>query len=874
MNPKDDGAFDSAAPIGAATRLRRLLEQQRDRNAATLQNRRVADEEEQLALAARVEEQARLVAAALSSRADLAYVVDRDGCVLYAVPALLDLWGLTLADAVGKNFFDLDYPADVAARLHRLVEEVTTSGTARHDELCHAGAGGIQRFYEHTFVPVSSAEGRVTAIAASARDITARKRAELELESVVARGQFLLALEDALRPLVDADEITERAAALLGSHLNVSRSAYATVEDDGDGFVVTGNHTSGRPSGAERYLFDQFGTECLRMMRAGLPYVVTDSDDPRVDEGDRAAYQQAGIRAVVCVPLLKAGCFVAAMAVHADTPRAWSDAEVQLIQQVASRCWESIERARLARTLEESHARSERQAREQSEEQKRLLYSLFLQAPTLIAILRGPDHVVELANPRICAAWGRSLEAIKDRPLFDVLPELRDQAFRILLDEVFASGLAHFGTETPTQFDRGGTTETVYFNFVYSPFRNVVGEIEGVFVIASDVTVQVRARQELDDLRLAAESANRAKDEFLAMLGHELRNPLSPILTALQLMKLRGDTSGERERVVIERQVRHLTRLIDDLLDVQRIAQGKIELRTEVMELADVVAKALELTAPLFEERAHRVTVEVPAEGLRVEGDPTRLAQVVSNLLSNAAKYTDRGGLVTVHAHADDDAVVLTVTDTGIGVSPDIAPRLFELFVQGRQQRDRPAGGLGLGLAIVRNLVEQHGGTVSVRSDGPGHGSEFAVRLPRVARLASAKTPSGVRPPARQGVARRVLVVDDNEDAAVSLAELLEARGHTTCVAYDGPSAISVAADFRPDLGVLDIGLPVMDGYELAGRLRELPALAGITLVALTGYGQDMDRERSKAAGFRAHLVKPVDLRAIDEALAELPTDR
>ncbi len=762
MNRMTTGAFDRAGPHQAATRLRQLLEQQRERNAAAPGDGRVDGEAEQLELAALVEEHARLFEITLSSIVDFAYILDRDGRFLYANKPLLDLWGLGPGDAVGRNFFDLDYPPDLAARLHRQIQEVVATGTTVRDETPYTSPTGTQGVYEYIFTPVWGADGRVDVVAGSTRDITARKRTELELESIVARHRFLLALDDALRPLVEPAEITERAAALLGAHLRVSRLAYATVEDDGEAFLVTGDYLSGRARGAERHLFDQFGAVCLRLMRAGEPYVVTDSHDSRVDEGDRAAFAVAGIRAVVCVPLLKSGRFVAAMAVHDDTPRAWSDAEVQLVQQVASRCWESIERARLMRTLQERAAQTEREAREQSEEQKRLLYSLFLQAPTLIAILRGPDHVVELANPRICAAWGRPLEAVKDRPLFEGLPELRDQPFRTLLGEVFTSGLAHVGTETPAQFDRGGTTETLYYNFVYSPFRNVAGEIEGVFVIASDVTVQVRARQELDDLRLAAEAANRAKDEFLAMLGHELRNPLSPILTALQLMKLRGEASNERERIVIERQVRHLTRLIDDLLDVSRIAQGKVELRTEVMELADVVAKALELTAPLFEERAHRVTVAVPGSGLRVEGDPTRLAQVVSNLLSNAAKYTDRGGLITVLARAEDEAVVLTVTDTGIGVSPDIAPQLFELFVQGRQQRDRPAGGLGLGLAIVRNLVEQHGGTVwrAQRRTGPRqrvHRAAAASREPaaRQVPVGGASASARGREPPRAGRRRQ-----------------------------------------------------------------------------------------------------------------------
>ena len=268
----------------------------------------------------------------------------------------------------------------------------------------------------------------------------------------------------------------------------------------------------------------------------------------------------------------------------------------------------------------------ERVAREDAELQKRLLHSLFMQAPTLITVLRGPNHVIELANPPICRVWGRPEADLINRPLLEALPDIGGQAFGPLLDGVYHTGVPHVGKETPATFERaGGRRETLYFDFVYSPFRNVQGQIEGVFVVASDVTDQVLARQQLDQLRRAAEGANRAKDEFLAMLGHELRNPLSPILTALHLMRLRGNDSSERERTVIERQVTHLTRLVDDLLDVARIARGKVELKEEVIEMADIVAKAIEMASPLLEQRTHLLTVRVPRHDLAVRGDGTRL---------------------------------------------------------------------------------------------------------------------------------------------------------------------------------------------------------------------------------------------------------
>ena len=400
------------------------------------------------------------------------------------------------------------------------------------------------------------------------------------------------------------------------------------------------------------------------------------------------------------------------------------------------------------------------------------------------------------------------------------------------------------------------------------------GEIEGVFVIASDVTEQVLARNQLNDLREAAESANRAKDEFLAMLGHELRNPLSPILTALQLMKLRGSDASERERTVIERQVTHLTRLVDDLLDVSRIAQGKVELKEEIVEMAAIVAKAIEIASPLLEQRTHTLDVHVQRNGLAVRGDSTRLSQVVSNLLTNAAKYTPPGGHITIRTAAEGGEVAVRVRDTGMGIAPDVLPRVFDLFVQERQAIDRSQGGLGLGLTIVRSLVERHGGTVSADSDGPGKGSEFVVRLPRasvgsVLEDVPADAASSAFLVARPDDSLKVLVVDDSVDGAEMLAAALSAKGYDTRVAHDAPVALRIAAEFRPDVALLDIGLPVMDGYELAARLRELPDLNGVKLIALTGYGQESDRRKSQEAGFDHHLVKPVDLLILQSVLAE-----
>jgi PAS domain S-box-containing protein len=363
------------------------------------------------------------------------------------------------------------------------------------------------------------------------------------------------------------------------------------------------------------------------------------------------------------------------------------------------------------------------------------------------------------------------------------------------------------------------------------------------------------------EAREAAENASRAKDEFLAMLGHELRNPLSPIMTSLELMRQRAPNSLTREREVVERQVRHMVRLVDDLLEVSRIARGRIELRRRPIELAEVIASAIEIVSPLLEERHHHLVSDGPPRGLVVNGDPARLTQVLANILSNAAKYTDPGGRVQISAERSGGHAVVRVSDSGVGIAPELLPVVFDLFVQGSRTIDRSQGGIGLGLSIVKSLVALHGGSVAASSDGVGQGSEFVVTLPLVAADTRVVRATGTIPPPRAPARepRCILVVDDNQDAAELIAEALTAAGHQVRTAFDGPAALAISQEFDPDVVFLDIGLPVMDGYEVARRMRALEGKR-MTLVAVTGYGQEADRKRAMAAGFDSHLVKPVPI--------------
>ncbi len=400
---------------------------------------------------------------------------------------------------------------------------------------------------------------------------------------------------------------------------------------------------------------------------------------------------------------------------------------------------------------------------------------------------------------------------------------------------------------------------------------NAQGQAE--WVVGTNLDVTARKRLE-EDLRLTAadlSGADRRKDEFMATLAHELRNPLAPIRNGLQVMKLAG-VSGtvEQARSMMERQLTQMVRLVDDLLDVSRISQGKIELRTERLDVRAVIDAAVETSRPLIEEAGHELAVAVPEEPIFVDGDATRLAQVVSNLLTNSAKYMHRGGHIRLTVRRDSEGVAVSVADTGIGIPPAMLDKVFVMFTQVDRTLEKTTGGLGIGLSLVKGLVEMHGGTIEARSEGEGKGSEFVVRLPVVI---EASKPQEVDKEAQKPIqsSLRILVVDDNRDGATTLAMMLKIMGNDTCTAYDGQAGVDVAEEFRPDVILLDIGLPKLNGHEACRRIREQPWSKGVVLIAVTGWGQDEDIRRSHDAGFDHHLVKPVDPQALMKLLAGLP---
>ena len=505
--------------------------------------------------------------------------------------------------------------------------------------------------------------------------------------------------------------------------------------------------------------------------------------------------------------------------------------------------------------------------------------ALFEQAPSFMCVLTGPDHRFQYANPRYHELIGQ--RDIMGRAVVDALPEVVDQGFVALLDRVYATGETYSATAAPVMLPRslrGGQLEQRYVDFVYQPIRDVSGAVTGILVEGSDVTDRVLTSTALADsearFRALAETlreSDRRKDEFLAILAHELRNPLAPVRNAARVLRAQTADATVREwaTTVIDRQIQAMSGLLDDLLDVSRITRGQITLNKQRILLSAVADASLEVSRPLIEARKHTLSISLPIEPIELDVDPLRLSQVLSNLLTNAAKYMDVGGRIEVRARVEGKEVCIAVRDHGIGLEPESLTAIFEMFSQVKTALDRSEGGLGIGLALVRGLVALHGGRIEASSEGLGRGSEFRVWLPMPSDPKAGGHASG--PPASQTATtpRRVLVVDDNRDAAESLGFLLEHSGHAVRVAHDGAEALLAAREFRPEIAFLDIGLPKLDGYELAQAIRRETWGEGIVLFALTGWGHETDRQRARVAGFNSHLTKPIDPDSIDALLAD-----
>lgn len=490
------------------------------------------------------------------------------------------------------------------------------------------------------------------------------------------------------------------------------------------------------------------------------------------------------------------------------------------------------------------------------------LSGLFEQTPSFMAVLRGPEHIFEIANAAFYKLIG--YREIIGKNMQEAIPEAIGQGFLTLLDGVYKTGKTYTGTGVPLSLQRTGkdSLEQRYVDFVYQPLWDNDRQLVGIFVEGHDVTEHKKAEELL-------QSANKRKDEFLATLAHELRNPLAPIRHAAMIGGSGNATESELKwaHEVIERQARHMGLLLDDLLDISRFNTGKLELRKERFAVNQALMAVVKTVKPLFEARGHKLSIDVPEPTPYIDADPVRIEQIFSNLLTNAAKYTDRGGTIKVQACVQNNSVVVRVVDNGIGISAELLPHLFELFSQDHAVIERSEGGLGIGLSLVRGLVRMHGGTIEARSEGKGRGSEFIVRLPLSPAIMINRNEPNL--PAVRTQSMRVLVVDDNHDGADLCSLLFKRMGHEVRTAYSGSDALEIASAFTPQLVLLDIGMPGMNGYEVARELRNVKSTDRCVLIAVTGWGQEDDKIKAKEAGFDHHLTKPFDFNQLKALIAE-----
>jgi PAS domain S-box-containing protein len=580
------------------------------------------------------------------------------------------------------------------------------------------------------------------------------------------------------------------------------------------------------------------------------------------------AAARSGLTAAFAVPVLLGADVLGVMEFFSTAQRPPDADLLRMMTSLGGQIGQFLKRKRAEEHLRESEQR---------------FRGLMEQAPFSIQVL-APNGRTLRVNAAWEELWGATLDHIGN---YNVLedPQLEANGITSYLRQAFTGSATRIpaiqynpAIMLPEVFQHDASR---WVSAVAYPLKDSAGNVREVVLVHDDITERRAAEgalqertKELAQANQALLEANRRKDEFLATLAHELRNPLAPIHNGLQILKMPGvdPVTVERSLEMMERQVHHMVRLVDDLLDVSRVMRGKIELRKERVDLATVIARAVETAQPLIDAQRHDLIISLPPQPLLVEADAVRMAQIIGNLLTNAAKYTEPSGRIWLTAERHDGHASLHVRDSGIGIAPEMLPHIFELFVQVDHAADRSQGGLGIGLTLVRSLVEMHGGAVQARSEGLGHGSEFIVSLPLVddphETAGGGGDDSPQLAPAPQ---HRLLVVDDNRDAAVSLAMLLRLQGHHVRVAHDGAAALEIARTFRPHMILLDLGMPVMDGYEVARQIRQHAELVHVALVALTGWGTGEDRRRSAAAGFNHHLVKPVDLATLEGLLGNLP---
>ncbi len=694
--------------------------------------------------------------------------------------------------------------------------------------------GALEKVYfTYSLLPVFDASGSVIGVLNSGVETTGHVMFN-------RRQEFQLRLADRIRPLTDPDEVIASACEMLGRYLGVTRVVYGEVAGHGETISMKRDWSDGElPSMSGAILrLDDFGPVLAGAIRAGAWLAVPDVTSDARSAAYASVYAANGVRSFMGIPLMKSGALRAIVNIHDANCHDWTADEIAVAQDMVDRTWSAAE-----------HARSQTELRAERDQSKYIFDSM----AEGFAVLDS-DWTVLRVNGEGLRITQRTAPGVLEKNHWDIWPELKGTGLEAVYRQVKETRKAEI-VEMPYAFPDGKQ------GWIEVRAHPALDDCLAFFF--RDITERKAYQERLKD-------ADRRKDEFLAMLAHELRNPLAPIgaaATLLQRVKL-DDEHVRRTSQVIDRQVRHMTSLIDDLLDVSRVTRGLVELDNASLDMRDVVSDAVEQVMPLIQSRRQVLDLHLAEHAITVTGDRKRLVQVIVNILNNAAKYTPEDGTISLAADVRDAQVLVDISDNGIGMAPELVSRAFDLFSQAERTSDRAPGGLGLGLALVKHLVELHHGSVECESRGVGKGSRFTIRLPRELVARQEREPQASDDVQAVSQRVKVLLVDDNADAAAMLAMLLEAAGHEVIVEHGSLAALERASKEAPQVCLLDIGLPDIDGNALARRLRAAPETADAMLIAVTGYGQEKDREDSMAAGFDHYFVKPIDTKELVSLLS------
>jgi PAS domain S-box-containing protein len=781
------------------------------------------------------EEEARAwLAAMVNASQDAIISYNLEGKVLTWNPGAEKMFGYNSDEIVGQSMRLLvgedkqDEFTSLLAKLGR-GEYVTQLETVR---VRKSG----ERFYALvTLSPVRSNGSGILGVAAVIQDISERKQSELDT-------QFLAALAEKIRLADDADDLLNTVCELTAKHFGVSQCGFAQVDlERGLCTIAHEFRTQDVRSLVGSYQMNDFTSAQDEVLRSGQMLVIEDTRSHPLTAPIYEKQQPLGLRAYLSQPVLRNGTWVGTMFVNSTSPRSWTKADIALLPTVAERTWLTLEKLQSERALRESEAK---------------FRTLSEAAPALIWFDDAEGKGVSF-NQQYLDFFGKTQEEVEGTGWHPLVHP--DDAEAYIQDFLAAQRERRAFRHRARVQRHDGVWRWIESHA--QPHVSADGTYLGHVGVSPDITESVEAEEALRE-------ADKRKDEFIAVLGHELRNPLAPIRTSIEIMKRTKDEEIQQEaRDTIERQTSQMVHLIDDLLDVSRITQGRVVLKKERLPLAEIIGMAVESSNEIIADRKHTLNVSLPPERVFLEGDKTRLTQIVLNLLTNAAKYTPNGGTITLGAEVKGNEVVITVQDDGIGIPATMLGKVFDMFTRVERQYSYQQQGLGIGLSLVKQLVELHDGSISVSSEGEGKGSTFTVRLPALpveTKQESRRLPTATAPKASS---RRVLVVDDYEPNLETLSSLLKLMGHEVATATNGEETLECLDTFKPEVVLLDINMPGMSGYEVATRIRAQPQYHPIMLVALTGYGQETDIERAKDAGFQHHLVKPVDVERLEHLL-------